>query len=238
MFLYQPGSGYCYNSDSIFLYEFIRRRNPRGRLLDVGCGVGIISLLLGRDCPVEISVAEKQPRMLAYARHNFALNGIGAETFEGDFLAEEIGGRFDWIVSNPPFYDPRVTQSRNESLNISRYAHHLPLAPFVGKVRRLLKPRGHFALCYDAKQSDRLFEELRKAKLVPEEIRYIHPRIDREAKTVMVRARAGSRSLSRVLPPLVVFGPDGEYTPEAAEAFANARTHSVKAEGFETVNDG
>jgi tRNA1(Val) A37 N6-methylase TrmN6 len=128
-----------------------------------------------------------------------------------------------------------VTQSEEASLNIARYAHHLPLDPFVAKVKRLLKPRGSFILCYDAKQSDRLLETLRRHKLTPEEIRFVHPKIDREAKIVMVRARADSRSLCRVLPPMVVFGADGEYTPEAAEAFVRAGTHSVKADGFDEL---
>lgn len=233
MFLYQPHDGYRYNSDSIFLVDFARRFRPRGKLLDVGCGVGILSLLLAREFPVEVSVAEKQPRMLAYARHNFAINGIPLREYPGDFLEAEIPERFDVVVSNPPFYDPRVTQSEEESLNIARYAHHLPLDPFVAKVKRLLRPRGRFILCYDAKQSDRLLESLRRHKLQPETLRFLHPKIDREAKVVLVQARAGSRSLCRVLPPLVVFGSDGEYAPEAAEAFVRAGTHSVKAEGFD-----
>jgi tRNA1Val (adenine37-N6)-methyltransferase len=228
MFLYQAPQGYCYNSDSIFLVDFIRRFEPKGRLLDVGCGVGIISLLLGRDYPVEVHLSEKQPKMLEYALHNFAINGIGAQAYPGDFLEAEITERFDLIVSNPPFYDPRVTQSEEESLNIARYAHHLPLEPFVGKVKRLLEPRGRFILCYDAKQSDRLLSALREAKLTPECVRFVHPKLDREAKIVMVQARAASKSLCRVLPPLVVFDASGSYTPEAARAFERAATHSIK----------
>ena len=42
MLLYQPQSGYCYNSDSIYLYDFISSFNPRGRMLDVGAGCGVV----------------------------------------------------------------------------------------------------------------------------------------------------------------------------------------------------
>jgi tRNA1(Val) A37 N6-methylase TrmN6 len=233
MFLYQPERGYRYNSDSIFLYDFVRNNRIKGKLLDVGCGVGIISLLLGRDFPLEVSISEKQPRMLAYARHNFSVNRISVRAYGGDFLEAEIGEKFDWIVSNPPFYDSGVTQSMEESINIARYSHHLPLEPFIKKVKRLLKPRGTFAFCYDAKQSDILFSRLRAEKLVPEIIRFIHPKMEREAKTVMVKARAGSRSMCRVLPPLIVFGSDGKYTGEAFSAFRNAGTYSVTADGFD-----
>ncbi len=230
MFLYQPTEGYCYNSDSIFLFDFIRRFKPKGKLLDVGCGVGIISLLLGRDFLVDIYLNDKQPYMLEYALHNFAINGIEAKAYEGDFLEIEIQERFDLIVSNPPFYDPRVIQSQNESLNIARYAHHLPLKPFIKRVKALLKPRGRFILCYDAKQSDSLLCALKHSALTPESVRFVHPKANRDAKIVMVQARADSKSQTRILPPLVVFDNSGAYTPEALEAFKVAATHSIKGE--------
>jgi len=49
MLLYQPESGYCYNSDSIFLYDFIDSFKPKGRVLDVGAGCGVLGLLVARD---------------------------------------------------------------------------------------------------------------------------------------------------------------------------------------------
>ncbi|WP_292662334.1 methyltransferase [Nitratifractor sp.] len=230
MLLYQPAGGYRYNSDSIFLVDFIRRFRPRGRLLDVGAGVGILSLLLARDYPVQVTLSEKQPGYLAYARHNFAIHGLPVEAVGGDFLDAEFEGGFDFIVSNPPFYDPRVSQSADPRLNAARYAQHLPLEAFVARVRELLKPRGWFILCYDARQSDRLFRALAQEKFQAETVRFVHPKADREAKIVMVAARRHSRSLCAVLPPLIVFDAQSRYLPEAAEAFRRAGTHSVTGE--------
>ncbi len=230
MFLYQPQKGYCYNSDSIFLVDFIRQFKPKGKLLDVGCGVGILSLLIARDFPVEISISEKQKRVLEYAKHNFEINNLKYRAYEGDFLDSVIDEHFDFIISNPPFYDEAVTQSRDEALNISRYAQHLPLELFIKKVKQLLKPRGYFLLCYDAKQSDRLLYELKEQKLNPETIRFIHPKIDREAKIIMVQARANSRSMCRILPPLITFDEQGKYNEQSAKAFIDANTHSIKAD--------
>ncbi len=160
MFLYQPTSGYCYNSDSIFLYDFIRAFKPKGSLLDVGCGVGILSLLLSRDFTIETSIIDKQENMLKYAKHNFALNNLEVKSHLGDFTQLQSVEKFDYIISNPPFYDSRVTQSENTHLNIARYAHHLPLEDFIAKVKKLLKPRGYFIFCYDAKQVDLLLYHL------------------------------------------------------------------------------
>jgi len=230
VFLYQPTSGYCYNSDSIFLYDFISTFKPRGTLLDVGCGVGIISLLLTRDFRIETTIIDKQEKMLAYARHNFALNRLDAKSHLGDFTELVSEARFDYIVSNPPFYDPRVTQSEDSHLNIARYAHHLPIDAFVRRVKTFLKPKGWFIFCYDAKQIDLLLYALKEYGINPEKIQFVHSKLDRESKLVFIAARNNSKSMTRILPPLVVFHEDNTYTPGAMEAFRRANTHSIKGD--------
>ena len=230
MFLYQPTSGYCYNSDSIFLYDFITRFKPKGALLDVGCGVGIISLLLSRDFPIETSIIDKQEKMLTYAKHNFALNGLDVKSHLGDFTALQTDQKFDYIVSNPPFYDSRVRQSENTHLNIARYAHHLPVEAFITKVKKLLKPRGYFIFCYDAKQVDLLLYHLTLCGINVETMQFVHSKIDRESKLVMIAARMGSKSMTRVLPPFIVFDEHNVYRKQAMEAFEKADTKSIKGD--------
>jgi tRNA1Val (adenine37-N6)-methyltransferase len=230
MFLYQPTSGYCYNSDSIFLYDFISTFKPKGSLLDVGCGVGILSLLLSRDFNIETSIIDKQEKMLNYAKHNFALNNMEVKSHLGDFTQFESGEKFDYIISNPPFYDSRVTQSENTHLNIARYAHHLPIEDFIAKVKKLLKPKGYFIFCYDAKQVDLLLYHLTSYGINAETMQFVHSKIDRDSKLVMIVARMGSKSMMQVLPPFVVFDDEGVYRKQAQEAFYRANTNSIKGD--------
>lgn len=230
MFLYQPTSGYCYNSDSIFLYHFISTFKPKGKLLDVGCGVGIISLLLSRDFDIETSIIDKQKKMLDYAQHNFFLNGLEVNSYLGDFIQFESTQKFDYIISNPPFYDSRVVQSENTHLNIARYAHHLPIEDFIAKVKKLLKPRGYFIFCYDAKQVDLLLYYLTLYGINVETMQFVHSKIDRESKLVMIAARMGSKSMTQILPPFVVFNDEGIYAEQAIKAFEKANTNSIKGD--------
>ena len=229
MFLYQPEEGYRYNSDSIFLYDFITTFAPKGRLLDIGCGVGILSLLLSRDFSLETTIIDKQESMLSYAKHNFSLNGLSVEAVLGDIGTYQADQRFETIVSNPPFYDSSVTQSENTHLNIARYAHHMPMEVLIRSARRLLVPRGYFLFCYDAKQVDRVLQVLREAGLNPEQLRFVHSKVDREAKIVMIAARAASKSMTKVLPPLIVFDEKSQYLEAAQRAFEKADTHSIRA---------
>lgn len=230
MFLYQPTSGYCYNSDSIFLYGFIAMFAPKGKMLDVGCGVGIISLLLSRDFPIETAIIDKQESMLTYAKHNYTINNIEVEAYLGDFLTVEMKQQYDYIISNPPFYDTRVKQSDNIHLNIARYAQHLPLENFIKKVKKSLKPRGWFIFCYDAKQVDLVLHYLVAHQLTPEKIQFFYAKIDRDSKLVMIAARNNSKSMMQVLPPFVVFDEENNYTSAAKAIFERAHTHSIKGD--------
>jgi len=229
MILYQSEQGYRYNSDSIFLYDFARGFSPKGRLLDIGCGVGIISLLLSRDFTLETTIIDKQEEMLSYARHNFAINSIKVEEHLGDIAEFQSDKKYDFIISNPPFYDSSVSQSENEHLNIARYIHHMPIDSLIGSVKRLLSPRGYFIFCYDTKQIDVVLWHLKDAKINPEAIRFVHSKIDREAKIVMIAARAGSKSMTKILAPLIVMDEKNNYHTQAQEAFDKANTHSIKA---------
>jgi len=230
MFLYQPTSGYCYNSDSIFLYDFISTFKPKGTLLDVGCGVGILSLLLSRDFSIETSIIDKQEKMLNYAKHNYKLNNLNAKSYLGDFMELETEDRYDYIISNPPFYDSAVQQSENTHLNIARYAHHLPIVDFIKSVKTFLKPRGRFIFCYDAKQIDILLHHLKINSINPEKIQFVHSKIDRDSKLVMIAARNNSKSMTQILPPFIVFDGHDIYMPNAQNAFDKASTNSIKGD--------
>lgn len=231
MFLYQPTSGYCYNSDSIFLYQFICTFKPKGKLLDVGCGIGIISLLLSRDFKIETSIIDKQKKMLNYAIHNYKINGFEADYYLGDFTTDLVTeDRYDMIVSNPPFYNPNTTQSENTHLNIARYAHHLPIEKFIQRVKTFLKPKGWFIFCYDARYIDTLLSYLRLNGINPEQIQFVHSKIDKESKLVMIAARNNSKSACKILPPYVVLDTQSKYTSNAQSAFDYAATYSIKGD--------
>ena len=230
MYLYQPTKGYAYNSDSIFLYDFISGFHPKGSLLDVGCGVGIVSLLLSRDFNISTTIIDKQKSMLMYAKHNYKINNLEVDACLGDFIEFSEEKKFDFVVSNPPFYDSAVIQSENEHLNIARYAHHLPILEFIAKVKKVLRPRGRFIFCYDAKQIDRLLFALKENKINPEVLRFVHSKIDRESKLVMISARMNSKSLTKIMPPLIVFDEQSAYLKEPREAFLKAKTQSIKGD--------
>ena len=230
MLLYQPQSGYCYNSDSVFLYDFISSFKPKGKLLDVGAGCGVVGLLVARDNPkVALEAVEKQDVFVEYARINARVNKIEYSLHKGSFLELDDNVKYDYIVSNPPFYHDGNTKSEDSMLFNARYNVNLPLKDFFKKVSRILKPRSHFIFCYDASQFALICAELNKVKLKVVDVQFVHPKKDRVASLVMVHARNGSNSMMKVWPPFISF--DGEeFSQKAKDIYKKASTQSIKCQ--------
>ena len=228
MILYQPESGYCYNSDSIFLYDFINSFNPKGKVLDVGAGCGVVGLLVARDNKkVELEAVEKQEAFVFYAKTNARVNKISYKMHESNFLELDENYKYEYIISNPPFYHDGATRSDDEMLFNARYSVNLPMRDFFKKVSRLLKPQAHFIFCYDASQFGLICAELDRVKLKVVDVRFIYPKIDKKASLVMLHVRNGSKSLMKVWPPFISFN-GADFSKEAQDIYKKASTQSIK----------
>jgi tRNA1Val (adenine37-N6)-methyltransferase len=226
LILYQPKKGYCYNSDTMFLYDFITKFNVKGDVLEVGGGCGVLGLLVKRDFPkINLTVIEKQKIMSEFIEKNLKENNLEAEVINDDFLSYEFNKKYDYIISNPPFYKGTL-KSKNEIIKTARYEEFLPMDKFFKKVNFILKERGEFIFCYDAKRVDEIILNLPKPLKVVD-IRFMYPRINKNATLVMIRAKKHAKSMVNVHPPLIGF--EGEnYSSEAAGIYKKANTQSVK----------
>lgn len=230
MLLYQPQKGYCYNSDSIFLYNFIDSFKPRGKMLDIGAGCGVVGLLVARDNPrVELEAVEKQDVFAFYAQKNASVNHLDYKLHKCDFLELDEEQKYDYIISNPPFYHEGVTKSEDEMLFNARYNVNLPLKQFFKKVSRVLKPNSHFIFCYDPTQFGLICAELEKVKFRVVDVQFVHPKIDKKASLVMIHARNGSRSMMKVWEPFITFE-GSEFSKTAQHVYKKASTQSIKCQ--------
>jgi len=234
--LYQPQNGYCYNSDTHFLYNFIcnnleKYKNIQGELLDIGSGSGILGLLVARDYPkLNLNQCEIQENFQFLSQKNSEVNGIQSTLHKGSVLDYNFEKQFDYIISNPPFYHSDVIKSENESLKIARYSDSMPLDKFLFKASKILKQGGKFFFCYDAKQLDKIVEFIAKTNLNIEAIQFLHPNDTKDASLVMVYARSASKSPLKILAPMIMFGKNGEFKKETNDIYDKCSTHSIKCE--------
>ena len=105
--LLQPKRGYRFAIDAPLLAALVSLR-PDLRVLDMGCGSGVLPLLLlGREPSLAVCGVEWRERPFDLAVENMKRNGVDAEIIRGDAMEAATlldGRRFDLIVSNPPYY--------------------------------------------------------------------------------------------------------------------------------------
>ena len=230
LIIYQPQKGYCYNSDTIFLYHFIRSFDIKGEVLDVGTGSGILALLVARDFPqASVSAIEPQERFVEYARINAKANKKDITIYLGDFVHMVFGKKFDFIVSNPPFYHKNVLRSKDKMIDKARYSGFLPLDEFFKKASSILSPKGMLIFCYDAKQIMDIISKLTLYKFNLERMKFVHPNDQKAATLVLVAAKKSSKSLCKIEPPLIVFE-NGRYAKHTQQIFKEVGVHSIKCQ--------
>ena len=258
MKLFQLKDGYRYNSDSLFLWDFARKNcsfKASQSLLDVGCGCGILGLLLARDFNCALSCIDIQPQNCELAQINAGANDIKASIICADFFKDWESGNsvgnskensagnsagnfgipsqscqrnqiFERIICNPPFYD-FGGENKNAHKNTSRNASSFDISAFASKCSKLLAPKGELVLCYDARLVDRLLQALLEAGLKPIKLAFLHSKPSKPANVVLVVAKKGAKSPLCVFGSLFACNESGTHSDFAKEVFIKADLISV-----------
>ena len=118
------------------------------RFADIGTGSGCIALALAKELPeAEIHATDISPAALEIARANAARHQLDrrVQFHQGDLLSD-LNGRFDLIVSNPPY----VGESEEDQVQLEVRKFEPRQAVFAGatgtEVIARLIPQAHSAL--------------------------------------------------------------------------------------------
>jgi release factor glutamine methyltransferase len=130
-----------------------RRQASQGlRVLDLGTGSGCLLVALLHELPGATGVgSDLSPGALAAAKFNAARNGVNdrAQFVAADW-ADGVTGRFDLVVSNPPYIEEAVLETLE--LEVRRHEPRLALSggpdglaayrAIAARLRNLLAPQG------------------------------------------------------------------------------------------------
>ncbi len=207
--------------------------NPRaiyGDVLDVGAGCGILGFLLKRDFEsINLSLLEIQERNLEILRLNSLQNDLPAEILHADFAEFKSEKRFDFIVSNPPFYRERISLSKEPHMALSKSAASLSLRDFVRSANAHLKPSGTLIFCYEAGKLAKICELLGEFRLNLTRLGFVYPDISKPAKLALLQARKNSRSPCEITLPIYASA-HGRRTAQAHAIYKSADLTSVDYE--------
>ncbi|XKM12939.1 16S rRNA (guanine(1207)-N(2))-methyltransferase RsmC [Orbaceae bacterium ac157xtp] len=97
----------------------------KGAVLDLGCGSGVLTAFLAKLNPsITPTATDVSAAALASTNKTLAENNITANVIASDVFSD-IDGRFDLIISNPPFHDGKETSYKAVETLIAQAKNHL-----------------------------------------------------------------------------------------------------------------
>jgi tRNA1(Val) A37 N6-methylase TrmN6 len=222
--LHQPAAGHRAGTDAVLLAAAVPA-HTKGLAIDAGAGVGAAGLAAAIVLPaLRMALVEREPALATLGRQNIAVNRLEDRAFvaEADLLspnscraaglARESAAL---VLTNPPFLSP-------EAVSVSPYpdkanAHVIGaggLEAWLHACLALLQPGGMLLVIHRA---DALQEALQT--LAPKAgalvVLPVHPRAERPATRILIRALKGRRTPLSLAPPLILHESDGTFTATA-----------------------
>lgn len=214
--LRQPAQGYRAAIDPVLLAASLPA-GFRGRIADLGCGVGAASLCAAvRLQEASVVGIERDPGLADLARQNVALNDLTSrvEIITADIRAPASPDAFDAVIVNPPYLEARHANAQSDARKAAATIEDVALETWIEEALMRLRPKGTFAMIHRADRLDDLLAALRgragEAVVFP-----LWPKAGAAAKRVIVRARKAIGSPLVLAAGLVLHESDGRYTADA-----------------------
>ena len=235
--VFQTKKGYRFSLDSILLAHFVSLKS-RTRVIDIGCGNGIILLILAKRYPkLHLVGLEIQDNLADLARKNSEYNNLKniIEIVSGD--ARHIKSifpehSFDAAIFNPPYRklnSGRINPLREKA--IARHEISGSLKDFLTAAKYLLKPVGTVFTIYPAKRLAEIIYLFRNNNIEPKKMKMVFSNYHSEAEFILVEGKKGGREELKIKPPLFIYDYGKNYTKEMAEIFSELSHFPADGDG-------
>lgn len=222
----QNKKGFCFGIDSVLLSDYAKKIKKNAIVIDIGTGTGIISLLLCKKTELnKIYGIELQEEVADMAKRSIKLNGLENKIEIINKNIKDIfeilePNKYDAIVTNPPYkkLDTGLKSNDKKQL-ISRHEVECTLEDILEKSYKLLKSNGEFYMVHRAERLVDIMYYLRKYKLEPKNIRFVHSKKDKKPNLILIRAVKNAKEFLKIDKPLVIYKDNGEYTDEILKIY-------------------
>lgn len=212
--LFRPGT-------DTFLLSSLPRLRPGLRVCDLGCGTGLLSLLLLQRQPkLSVTGVELLPEAAALAEKAAAENDLAHRLtiLQADLRNVQSQlpcGSFDLVVSNPPYFPAGSgAKSPIPARRTARSEDACTLEDVCTAAAQLLRWGGSFCLVHRPDRLTDLLCALRAAKIEPKRLRFVCKAEGCTPSLLLLEARRGGSPGLTVEPPLLLQNPDGSPSAE------------------------
>ena len=221
----QDKEKFCFGMDAVLLSGFARVKKGE-KVLDLGTGTGIIPILLEAKTEGQhFTGLEIQEESADMASRSVSLNNLDEKVkiVCGDI--KEAGvifvkGTFEVVTTNPPYMnDLHGIKNPDMPKAIARHEVLCTLEDVVKEGAAVLKQNGRMYMVHRPHRLIEIIEVLKKYKLEPKRIKFVHPFVNKPANMVLIEALKGGKSMVKVEEPIIVYKEQGVYTDEIYDIY-------------------
>jgi tRNA1(Val) A37 N6-methylase TrmN6 len=221
MRIIQSPSVFSFSLDAVLLSHFAYVPIRKGNLVDLCSGNGVIPLFLSKRTKGKIIGVEIQERLHSMAQRSIAYNQLDGQIkmIHGDLknAPQELGyGKYDVVTCNPPYFTTSNKEeiNENEHFAIARHEIHCSLEDVIRASSQLVKQGGKVALVHRPGRLLDIVTLMRQYRLEPKRLQFVYPKDGKEANTLLIEGTKDGSPDLKILPPLVVYQDNDEYTDE------------------------
>jgi tRNA1(Val) A37 N6-methylase TrmN6 len=157
--LFQKRSGHRWSLDDL-VTAWVATRKPAQRVLDLGCGLGSVLLMVAWKLPqADVTGVEAQADRAALGRRSIAYDGVDdrCRIVDGDLRKVALPGGFDLVTGTPPYF-PRGTGTESDKPHAMpcRFELRGGIEDYLATAARVLAPNGRIVVCTSALERDRV----------------------------------------------------------------------------------
>lgn len=175
-------------TDSLLLSKFVRLR--RGdKVLDLGCGVGVLGILLAERCEgLTLDGIELNSASAALARRNWEENRISGIIHHGDLREKGwlTEGHYDLVVCNPPYFPAGSGFTATRRNASARTELDCTLADICRAAAPRLKTGGCFGVVCRVERLTDLMVSMRENALEPKRMKLVQTSPAKPPKLVLL----------------------------------------------------
>lgn len=195
--------------DAIAIASHVTVKKSQIFAVDIGCGCGIISLLLSKKHPeLIITGIEIQKELAELAKKNSEQNKLSDQIKIicediNNVTVNDIGRSADIIVANPPFKKKdsgRLNPDRQKA--IARHEIYLSMNQLFKCASRLLAPDGNLYFIYPVDRIEDINHAMEQHGFFFKFTRLVHTQKDMPPKRIIVCAVKNDTTPCNTLPPL------------------------------------
>jgi tRNA1Val (adenine37-N6)-methyltransferase len=220
--IYQPNKLFKYSLDSLLLASFVKTGRSNLKVLEIGAGTGVISILLAdRNKNINIDSVEIQEEAYKTLNTNVKSNKLDSiiSTYNEDiamFKEKTETDTYDIIVCNPPYFSQK-NLPRSNLISIAKHTNDLNLETVIETAKKLLKNKGKLYISNVPENLTKIIKVVAENKLEVKRLKIFYSKKGSSSNIILLEISKQAKSGITIESPIYTNEVEGNYTKELIE---------------------